>query len=100
MPTSCRCCVQERLQRLVIVNPPSVFRILSAALAPFMDSVTKAKVHLVYTKHHHEDTGELLSGAPDPSGLDEMWHFYKTPFDEASYLQLLASLDRPSIKRG
>jgi CRAL/TRIO domain len=86
--------VQERLERLIIVNPPSVFRILSAALSPFMDSVTKAKVHLVQTKHHDDVTGRMLSGDPDPSGLHELWHIYKAPFDEEKYTALLLSLEK------
>jgi hypothetical protein len=91
--------MQERLQRLVIVDAPAVFWILWNAISPFVDSVTRAKVHFATSKKHDKQTGALLSGATDPSGLQELWSIYKQPYDKDSYLQLLASFkDRNGLK--
>jgi hypothetical protein len=83
--------MQERLQRLIIVDAPAVFWILWNAVSPFVDPVTRAKVHFATSKKHNQETGALLSGAPDPSGLDKLWSIYKQPYVTESYFRLLTS---------
>lgn len=89
---SCAARVQERLRSLVIVDAPAVFWILWNAVSPFVDSVTRAKVHFGSSKKHDATTGKLLSGAKDNSGLDEVWQIYKKPYKCSEYLDFLRSV--------
>jgi hypothetical protein len=90
--------VQERLKKVVIVDAPSVFGLLHAAVWPFVDPVTRSKVHFVYTKMHDVATGLKLSGAADPAGFSDLWQFYVKPYSKDRYLDLLTALEQPAMK--
>lgn len=87
--------MQERLQNLVIVDAPTVFWLLFNAICPFIDPVTRNKVHFAYSKKFDPENGKLLSGGVDPSGLSDVWEQYKTPYCQQKYRDFLKDLEAP-----
>lgn len=75
----------ERLHKVFLVDAPSVFSVLWTLLSPFIDPVTRAKIHFV------RGADFTAGGTPraDPGGFAEYAGYWAEQYDEGAYRALL-----------
>ncbi|CAD7699478.1 unnamed protein product [Ostreobium quekettii] len=81
----------ERLAHCYVIDAPTIFWVLYTAVWPFVDPVTRAKVHFVYTKDYKE-TGERKDGNEDSTRFSKYYKAWATQFDKARYMKILEEL--------
>jgi hypothetical protein len=74
-----------------VVDAPTIFWILWNALWPFIDPITRAKVHFVNSTKFDQTTGAPLNGFEDKGKFAAVWDMYLQPYNESRYRDLIAT---------
>eukprot|EP01026_Neomeris_dumetosa_P025362 TRINITY_DN2088_c0_g1_i1.p1 TRINITY_DN2088_c0_g1~~TRINITY_DN2088_c0_g1_i1.p1 ORF type:complete len:275 (-),score=13.90 TRINITY_DN2088_c0_g1_i1:323-1090(-) len=79
----------QRLHKLYIVNAPTIFQALFAAISPFIDQIARRKLHFVRSDRYQQGK---ISQEEDSKDFLKYLEAFQTPFQEDQFRDMLQDM--------